>query len=223
VVIMFPTGTFIFEQPYYFYRCYSLLPELSEISRKRKQIGLTQRELAKLAGVSRSWVAKVEKYPERLKPSYSATKNVFDVLETQLKYRTGKMKTRKSLTVEEIHNKPIIYAVVTETLREARIRMEENYFSQFPVKDEKGDICGSLTERDIIRTRIARIKANQLDSSQIKVKEAMGDPFPMVSVGTPVYAIVDLLQNNQAVLTLKGQKAMGIVTRIDLAKILEQT
>jgi predicted transcriptional regulator len=219
---MFLTGTHISIRRSYLARCHGLLPELSEIAKKRRELGLTQRELAKKAGISRSWVAKVEKCPEKLMPSYAKTKQVFDLLERELNARNTKIKARKSVTVGEIHNENIVYAGVSETLREVRKRMEENYYSQLPVKDNQGRIVGSLTERDITKAMRALVETKQPDSSKVLVKAAMGDPFPTVSVATPVLGIVDLLQTNQAILTQEGQNVVGIVTNIDLAKILEE-
>ena len=46
--------------------------ELNEISRLRKQLGLTQAELAKLSGVSQSLIAKLE--AGKIEPSYSKAK-----------------------------------------------------------------------------------------------------------------------------------------------------
>jgi predicted transcriptional regulator len=89
-----------------------VLPDLKEIQQKRKELGLTQRELAKLTGVSRSWIAKVES--GRLEPNYSKTKEVFDKLEMELKARTVKIKSLKSFTLEDIHNTKVEYAEIGE-------------------------------------------------------------------------------------------------------------
>ena len=37
-----------------------MLPSLDEIAKKRKMLGLTQKELARMAGVSQSSIAKIE-------------------------------------------------------------------------------------------------------------------------------------------------------------------
>ncbi|MEM2547192.1 MAG: helix-turn-helix domain-containing protein, partial [Candidatus Bathyarchaeia archaeon] len=56
-----------------------MLPSLDEIAKRRKLLGLTQKQLAKIAGVSQSFVAKVES--GKIDPSYSKVKAIFDVLE----------------------------------------------------------------------------------------------------------------------------------------------
>jgi len=55
-----------------------MLPSLEEISRKRRILGLTQNELAKLAGVSQSLIAKMES--RKTNPSYTKVKAILDVL-----------------------------------------------------------------------------------------------------------------------------------------------
>jgi len=196
-----------------------MLPDLKEIARKRKELGLTQNGLAKLTGVSRSWIAKVETEPQRLMPSYAQAKKVFDHLEKQEKARTVKMKLMKSLTVGEIHNAKIEYADVSERIEEAWGRMKRNCYSQLPVREDER-IVGSLTERGVVGKIL---ETDQQDLRDVKVRDAMEDPFPMINVRTPIFAIVDLLRNTQAVISFDGQKTVGIVTNTDLGKVFELT
>ena len=171
---MFLIRTFIFIQQQYCWRCHSLLPDLKEIAKKRKELNLTQRELAKLAGVSRSWIAKVESKPEKLMPSYLMAKNVFDVLERKLNAQSVKMKAMKSFTIEDVHNTKIEYAGIDEQIEEVWKRMEDNGYSQLPVRDRE-KIVGSLTERGVIR----KIKeTDQKDLKHLRVRDAIEDPFP---------------------------------------------
>lgn len=56
-----------------------MLPSLDEIAKRRKLLGLTQKQLAKIAGVSQSFIAKIES--GKIDPSYSKAKAIFDTLE----------------------------------------------------------------------------------------------------------------------------------------------
>ena len=56
-----------------------MLPKLEEISKRRRVLGLSQKQLARLAGVSQSLIAKVE--AGKTEPSYLRTKSIFDTLE----------------------------------------------------------------------------------------------------------------------------------------------
>jgi len=53
-----------------------MLPELSEIKARRKQLGITQEELAELAEVSQSLIAKIEN--SSIIPTYDRVKRIFD-------------------------------------------------------------------------------------------------------------------------------------------------
>ncbi|MEM2099091.1 MAG: CBS domain-containing protein [Candidatus Bathyarchaeia archaeon] len=191
-----------------------MLPELEEIAQKRKMLQLTQSELARLAGVSRSWIAKVETAPEKLMPSYALVKRVFDVLEMECKARSLKAKSWQALTVGDVHSVGVEYAWVDESLEAAWRRMAQKCLSQLPVKN--GDqIVGSLTEKGVNRKIFC---GEYQDLRQLKVRDAMEQPFPIVSVVTPLFAVIDLLQVYQAVLTHDGLEIAGIVTNIDIAK-----
>ena len=56
-----------------------MLPPLEEVAQKRKMLNLTQKQLAKLAGVSQSLIAKLES--KKIDPSYTKVKAIFDALE----------------------------------------------------------------------------------------------------------------------------------------------
>ena len=56
-----------------------MLPKLEEISKRRRVLGLSQKQLARLAGVSQSLIAKVE--AGKTEPSYLRTKSILDTLE----------------------------------------------------------------------------------------------------------------------------------------------
>lgn len=45
--------------------------------------------------------------------------------------------------------------------------------------------------------------------------------LPTVSVNTPVAAVIVLLQNFQAILTVKEDKVVGIVTNTDIGRVFE--
>ncbi|MCI0561598.1 MAG: helix-turn-helix domain-containing protein, partial [Nitrososphaera sp.] len=55
--------------------------EVERIGRLRKQLGLTQKELADLAGVSQSLVAKIES--GKIDPAYSKVMQILSALENE--------------------------------------------------------------------------------------------------------------------------------------------
>ena len=62
-----------------------MFPELEDIAKRRRQLGLKQSELAKAAGVSQSLIAKLE--AGTIDSSYTKVKTIFDVLE-RLEFKT---------------------------------------------------------------------------------------------------------------------------------------
>ena len=71
-----------------------MFPTLEDIAKRRRQLGLKQSELAKMAGVSQSLIAKLE--AGTIDSSYTKVKTIFDVLE-RLEFKT-KTQADKSFT-----------------------------------------------------------------------------------------------------------------------------
>jgi len=188
----------------------NMLPELAEIALRRKSLGLTQKELANEAKVSRSLIAKVEK--GLANPSYEQAKKIFNTLE---RLEALKLVGLGQVKVSAIHNTDVAYAYADEPLRLAQERMEEKAYSQLPVK--VGDrVCGSITERGISRILLAGKKT---DLRKLRVEDAMEQPFPQVALDTPVHLIIPILQAQQAILTVEGGSIKGIVTNSDIGKL----
>ncbi|HID17114.1 TPA: helix-turn-helix domain-containing protein, partial [Candidatus Bathyarchaeota archaeon] len=76
----------------------NVLPSLKEIERRRKSLGLSQKKLARLVGVSQSFIAKIES--GKISPSYEKTKKIFDVLDS--------LEMKKEMKVEEIMHKEVV-------------------------------------------------------------------------------------------------------------------
>jgi cystathionine beta-synthase len=53
-----------------------------------------------------------------------------------------------------------------------------------------------------------------------RVKNVMGDPFPVLGVNTPVTVLAALLKNMPAILVADRGEITGIITRYDLIEYL---
>src|SRR3989441_12347557 len=86
-------------------------PDLGEVPRLRKALGLTQTALARLANVSQSTIVKIEK--KQMNPSYDVVRRVMTSLQTELK------RQEKKAPVEEIQKRKDQYAEAKNPLATA--------------------------------------------------------------------------------------------------------
>ncbi|MCH2380010.1 MAG: CBS domain-containing protein [Nitrososphaerales archaeon] len=182
--------------------------EIDDIVRLRKQLGLTQTELAKLSGVSQSLITKME--AKKVEPAYSKVKILIETLQKQER-RDGDKRTAKSIcskTVKGIDKK--------ETLKDAAKKIREKNISQLPVFD-KSNIIGSLSEKTILRELSESGSPNEAFAK--KVIDVMDPPFPTVDANTPVELLYQMLEFYEAVVVTEKAKVIGIVTRSDLFKL----
>jgi predicted transcriptional regulator len=189
-----------------------MLPNVSEIRGFRKSLGLTQLELAKIAEISRPSLVKLEN--EQIDLAYSKVKKIFDELETlQSRRKSGLIDT---VTLGSIHA-PRYEALDVDTLmNDVYVKIHETDFSQFVITDS-GQIVGSITDRKAF----GALLEFGVEVRDHKVGEYMDDPFPVLSVNTPVVKALPLLQMYQAVLTRERDEVIGIVTNNDVGKIFK--
>ncbi|MGB9728343.1 MAG: CBS domain-containing protein [Thermoprotei archaeon] len=188
-----------------------MLPELSEIMKLRKKLGLTQRELAKLSGVSQSLIAKIES--GKIIPSYSKVKIIFDTLEN-LEEKVFKV----NIKAGDIMNKKVVGVKSNDKVIKASQIMLKHGFSQLPVFS-KGRLVGSISEKDIMNILSKGLKMEEL--SNIYVCDVMDEPFPQIPVKTPLSVISTLLQTFNAVLVVNKGRVAGIITKADVLKVIE--
>ena len=189
-----------------------MLPKLDEVKSRRKALGISQKKLAGLAGVSRSLIAKLE--TNSLNPTYAVAQRLFNALERAEAERMGKVALR-TINVGQIHAAPVEFAEASDTVQKVWERMVETSFSQFGVRDGNR-IVGSVTEQNINR---ALMEQDLKEVRSLPVREIMDGPFPTVGVEMPVAAVVPLLEHAQAVLTVDEENVTGIVTNSDVGRI----
>ena len=180
-----------------------MLPNLSEIKIRRKQLGLTQAQLAKSAGVSQSLVAKVES--GQLVPAYEKAKRLFDALTAEYEKSEPRAKDVMVNTV---------YSVGPEdSVRRAVRLMESKAVSQLPVLDNCRAV-GTIYEKTVLN----QLSARPVDLSQLKVGKIMEESLPIVQEQTPLRLVSELLRHSQAVLIARQGRVKGIIAKSDLLK-----
>jgi predicted transcriptional regulator len=183
-----------------------MFPPIEEIVQKRRQLGLKQAELAKLAGVSQSLIAKLES--GKIDASYKKVKTIFDALdriEVKTKIQAGKVLHPRIVSVQK--NEPVSRIVQL---------MKTHGYSQLPIFDGKQSI-GSISEKTILRQILDGKDLHQI--SALSAAEVMEEAFPQIAEDAPLALISSLLQIYSAVLVSKRGIVVGIITKADLLRM----
>jgi len=178
--------------------------DVEGIGKMRRQLGLTQKKLADLAGVSQSLIAKIES--GSIDPAYSKVIQIKQALEQE------QVKMKKA--VPEIMTANIESVSPSDTLHKAVSLMRSKDISQLPVLDE-GKCVGSLSD-----SMIVDLLASNKDPKGMKVREVMLDSFPVIPANSLADVAINLLHHYRAVLVEKNGKLAGIITRADLLKAI---
>ena len=100
-----------------------MLPRLEYIKQARIRIGITQRKLATLTGISTSMINQIES--GRCKPSYETARKIFEIL--------GSLEGQSSMKAGDICSRNLISVQKYEILNTAIDKMRSNSISQIPV------------------------------------------------------------------------------------------
>ena len=189
--------------------CTAMLPDLEEIPRLRKALGLTQTALGRLSGVSQSTIVKIER--KQMNPSYDVVRRVYNALQAELK------KQEKKALVDQVQTRKVQYLEARLPLEAAVDEMRRWKFSQMPVMNN-GLPVGSISDK-VINNLILSGK-DPKDLARIRVEEVMEPAFPQVDSKAPVELAAGLLRHYNAVLVTSKGEVTGIVTKSDLMKLL---
>src|SRR5512138_2672383 len=113
-----------------------MFPSLEDIAKKRRMLGLKQAELARLAGVSQSLVAKLES--GKIDSSYTKVKTIFDVLE--------RLEAKTKIQEEKVLPNKVIGVQKDELVSEVVQLMKEHWYSQIRVFSKTQSV-GSISEK----------------------------------------------------------------------------
>ncbi|HET7389902.1 MAG TPA: CBS domain-containing protein [Nitrososphaeraceae archaeon] len=184
-----------------------MLPRLEYIKQARIRLGITQRKLASVAGISTSMINQIES--GRCKPSYETARKIFEILnslEGQSSPKAGDICSRNLISVQKY-----------ETLHSAIQKMRLNSISQIPVFDGFR-VIGILSEDGLAK--------NVIEKDEKKIRDMlitiiMESPPPVVDVSTPAKALVPLVRFAKCVLVSERGDVIGIITVTDILKMVE--
>ncbi|MBX8630983.1 MAG: CBS domain-containing protein [Thermoplasmata archaeon] len=184
-------------------------PRIEDIKKMRKQLDMTQSQLAKAANVSQSTIAKLER--KSISASYEIVTRVFNTLEAEGRSR----KLRK--TAKDVLHPSVVSVSNDSTLAAVSELMKKRGYSQLPVMSGES-VIGSISEEIILNKLREGMGLDEL--SRVKVEEVMNDAYPVITEDTPVESVAALLTHSPAVLVQRKGKISGIITKSDLLKLI---
>ena len=181
------------------------IPTPAELREKRIRMGLKQADVARMAGISQSMVARIES--GSVDPRVSTLARIVEVLQAA---------ERSAITAADVMTSPVFSVAPDDPVNRAVEIMGQNSISQLPVL-EKGVPVGCISESAIMN---AMEEGGFHQTHQKLVRDCMESGFPTVPPTAPIDTIVHLLHHNHAVLVLERGKVRGVITKHDLISLL---
>ncbi|HDH06924.1 MAG TPA: CBS domain-containing protein [Thermoproteales archaeon] len=180
----------------------SSLPTPQYIRSLRKKAGLTQKEVARRAGVSQSLIARIE--AGTVDPRLSTLRKILAVLEEALE---------KLPKARDVMKSPVITVNEDDPVKKAAKIMWDYGISQIPVLDKHGRVIGTIFEDNIINSLLS----NRESTLSKPVKDIMGPVLPIVPPNETVDNVTQMLAKGiPAVLVMDGDRLLGIITKSDI-------
>jgi len=175
----------------------------------RLKIGITQKKLATMTGVSTSMINQIES--GRSQPSYETAKRIFD----NLANLEGKSSSHKA---GDFCSKDVVKLKPSNTLHDAIKKMHESSISQIPIFNGT-ELVGMISEDGIVK-HLADVGESELKNA--KLADTMESVPPIVDYNTPANVLVPLIRYSKCILVSKKSKIIGIITASDTLKMMEQ-
>ncbi|HET9009851.1 MAG TPA: CBS domain-containing protein [Nitrosarchaeum sp.] len=185
-----------------------MLPRIDSIKQMRLKIGITQKKLATMTGVSTSMINQIES--GRSQPSYETAKRIFDNLASL----EGKSSSHKA---GDFCSKDVVKLKPSNTLHDAIKKMHESSISQIPIFNGQ-ELVGVISEDGIVK-HLADVGESELKNA--KLADTMEPVPPIVDYDTPANVLVPLIRYSKCILVSKKSKIIGIITASDTLKMME--
>jgi predicted transcriptional regulator len=184
-------------------------PPATDIRRIRTGMGITQAELSVRSGISQGTIAKIER--GKISASYETVVKLFETLES-MKHEIG-----KGLTASDVCSKGVVSIQSDDTIKYAAQIMGETGYSQLPVFTGDKSV-GSISERDIFELISGDKPIDYVYG--LKVEDAMGEPYPVVSDRTALSTVAGVMASYNAVLVSEKGAIVGMITNADMLKLI---
>jgi predicted transcriptional regulator len=174
------------------------MEDLNLIKKRRVALGVTQKELSKLCGVSQSMIAKVE--AGRAEASYTIAKKIFETLDSLA--HAGEPK------VKDFMSRKVVFCDASEKIHEVVEKMNKGGISQLPVL-KRGGLVGSISEGGLLENM------DKL-SDVTEVGDIMKDAPPVVSENTSRNSAISLLKEFPFIMVRDKKGFSGLITKSDV-------
>ncbi len=188
------------------------LEQISRIIREnRGSLGISQKRLAKMCGLSQSTIARIETDVAKLNPSYQS---VFYVVEALNRSEGMTGKGIMSKAAREIMHRRIISVKPSSPIIDAIDIFKDYDFPQLPVLDNSRHVVGTIYQKDLLSmaTQSPDIMRRR------NVGSIMKAPLPQVGKDSEVTGLRPILESAGAVMVVEEGKAIGIITIYDILK-----
>ena len=172
--------------------------DIKRLKEIRKKLGMTQQAFAKRANVSQSLIAKIES--GAIDPSYS---NVLKIEQT-----VNDLTNIKEPSAQDVMNPKIIFVKPDDKVIDVIKVMRKNNISQVIVEEES-KIVGIVTEGSLLEKDLSKLQ-------QLRAKDVMLDPPPVVSNKTKLSVLSAILTQYPLVVIQKDARFVGVATKSDL-------
>lgn len=174
----------------------------SMIHAKLKEVGRNQKDLAEAIGVNDGMISRY--LAGESEAPYKKLRAMHEVL------REWEDEQRQPAT--ELMSETLISTTLQETRREAADKIQENYFSQLPVREtEGGEVVGIVTDKELMKVHD--------DNKLIREMKSNGNLQHAIEVSKDEdYRLIEkiLEEGHPAVLVVDDGNPEGIITRADL-------
>ncbi|MCK9306186.1 MAG: CBS domain-containing protein [Methanoculleus sp.] len=181
------------------------IPTPAELREKRLRMGLKQADVARMAGISQSMVARIE--AGSVDPRVSTLARIVEVLQAA---------EHSGITAADVMHTPVLSVAPDDPVGRAIEIMGQNGISQLPVL-EGGVPVGCISESAIMN---AMEEGGLHQTHRRLVQDYMEPGFPTVPPTAPIDTLVHLLHHSHAIMVLDKGEVQGVITKHDLISLI---
>lgn len=189
-----------------------MLPSIEELRKMRKNLGISQKELAKISGVSQSYIARLEKGD--INPTYENIRKIYNYLQSH-----SKKADQMDIEVSKIMTTNVVVCQATDSIITTLDILKKYGISQMPVLNSEMRVVGTIGEGEVNEFLMKGISPDAL--KKMTVSKIMSPALPQLPPNTPISAIYPILRFSNAVLITDKLELKGIITKADILKAVE--